>query len=654
MTHRKLIGICFVIVLIALPLYLSSAVSNTRVTIQKPLSKSSGLASSKANPQSGQKTLGVTTIGTKVPSNHASLRAMPFEVHEDGWLQSISIYHNPGEGHMLLGVYEDQQGRPGRLLAQTPKTVVSAEKGWQTVALTHNLSVQSGTTVWISWLFERNPGVFYDNGAPGRYSAYNSAWGNRPEDTNTRFGKGEQAAWRYSVFATYTHQKAQWPEVNALSASLEASKAQRRTTHKKTAHQSSPILERTNEPTVTYFGQKYQGISYSKVNTKQQAKTSQNASISNEGLKSKNIHNSPRAMKGGFNHPFEAANQQVLRVSPNRYSALAPRPGRPTGNNTRSEVLPTESHVATSRQAFAVNPGRAIAKRAALSSFKETARVSGKNTTAASVALKPVGIKKLGQTTVVGHGISTHTTRRAMAYTLEENALLTSISACHLGGKGHMMVGVYADLDGKPGRLLGKSAHVKVNRTAGWQKVALASPVSVKANSQVWLAWIFEQNPGIYQYEGTDGRVSAPKTAWQPNGDNMPTYFGSGVRGAYRYAIHANYAPVNKKLKVVRNTPSQNQSNTQANKLKTQSLAKFTRFTVIPNPQSAKLIIDITETIAIRRTIEVYDKQGRIQLKMETDKTKLGLDISSLATNKSYLIGVKENNSTSFKMFRVD
>ena len=57
--------------------------------------------------------------------------AMPYTMTEDGFINSISIYHNGGSDDMLLGVYSDYEGGPNDLLAVTAQTAVQSNAGWQ-------------------------------------------------------------------------------------------------------------------------------------------------------------------------------------------------------------------------------------------------------------------------------------------------------------------------------------------------------------------------------------------------------------------------------------------------------------------------------------------------------------------------------------------
>jgi hypothetical protein len=122
---------------------------------------------------------------------------------------------------------------------------------------------------------------------------------------------------------------------------------------------------------------------------------------------------------------------------------------------------------------------------------------------------------------------------------MPETGQLQSISIWHQAGSGRMILAVYGDSSGKPGSRLGVTNTTTVSGTTGWQTVALQSPVSVSAGQRIWLAWVFERNPGMAATEGTPGRAESPAT-WS---GGMPTTFGTSSIQNYIYSVYANYSP---------------------------------------------------------------------------------------------------------------
>jgi hypothetical protein len=112
----------------------------------------------------------------------------------------------------------------------------------------------------------------------------------------------------------------------------------------------------------------------------------------------------------------------------------------------------------------------------------------------------------------------------------------------HNGGSGKLLFGLYADDgQGKPGSRLGVTAQTDVSSIEGWQTIYLSEPVSVAGGAPIWLAWVYENNPGIRYQTGAQGRVQSNQT-WS---GGMPIVYGPGSTGNYIYSIYAAYNPVN-------------------------------------------------------------------------------------------------------------
>ena len=142
-------------------------------------------------------TVGITDVyGSNSTSNYR--RAMPFTMPENGTITSVTMYHTGGSGSMIMGVY-DGSSTPQNRLAVTPTTAVSGSTGWQTINLTGSAYVPGGSTVWLAWVYESNPGIRYQTGSPGRYQSSQSWSGGMPDP----FGSGSQTNYVYSIYATY-------------------------------------------------------------------------------------------------------------------------------------------------------------------------------------------------------------------------------------------------------------------------------------------------------------------------------------------------------------------------------------------------------------------------------------------------------------------
>jgi uncharacterized repeat protein (TIGR02543 family) len=293
--------------------------------------------------------VGITTVLSQTTTT-ANLRAMPFTMPENGVIDSVTMYHAGGSGQMLLAVY-DGEGSPDALLSATWRETVSSTTGWQTLNLVSPVYAAGGSTVWLAWTYESNPGIAYESGTPGRAHSEQLWLGTVP----VTFGDCTFADYVYSIYATYT-----------------------------------PV----------------------------------------------------------------------------------------TG------------------------------------SLGETGRLGSTTTTA---------------------------NRRAMPFTMSEDGTVESLSMYHVGsqnsGSDSMILAVYSDSGNAPGNKLGQTPVTAVSLNTHWQTIDLESPVFVASGTKVWLAWVYESNPGIYFTDGTPGRADAGE-GWT---GSMPANFGSSTQANYVYSIYAVY-----------------------------------------------------------------------------------------------------------------
>lgn len=134
-------------------------------------------------------------------SNLANLMAMPVTFTETGEIKSISIYHNGGTGNLILGVYTDQGGYPSTRLGVSASTTINSAAGWQTIQLTSNVPVSTDQKVWLSWIFQNNPGIRFTSGTPGRASSSNT-WNN---GMPVSFGSSTISNSKYSIYCLLHH-----------------------------------------------------------------------------------------------------------------------------------------------------------------------------------------------------------------------------------------------------------------------------------------------------------------------------------------------------------------------------------------------------------------------------------------------------------------
>jgi len=143
---------------------------------------------------------------------------------------------------------------------------------------------------------------------------------------------------------------------------------------------------------------------------------------------------------------------------------------------------------------------------------------------------------------------------RGQPYVVGETGYLKSVSIYHSGGTGDVLLGVYNTIlqdhglgvfDPIPGTLLGQTDATAINVAEGWQTINLQDSVAVTATDTVWLAYVFEDNPGVgnleyyedafrtvynvHEYPVTD-EMRSPYTG---DYDSQPT--------SYITSIYANY-----------------------------------------------------------------------------------------------------------------
>ncbi len=138
--------------------------------------------------------------------------------------------------------------------------------------------------------------------------------------------------------------------------------------------------------------------------------------------------------------------------------------------------------------------------------------------------------------TLVFSQVSTAGNRRGMPYTMPESGTIQSITMYHQGGSGDVLLGIYEGSE-FPDSRIAVTASTPINVSAGWQTVELLAPVYVEEGERIWLAWVFEQNPGIRYQSGSPGRAQSSRV-WA---NGMPETFGSSVTRTYIYSIYADY-----------------------------------------------------------------------------------------------------------------
>jgi hypothetical protein len=322
---------------------------------------------------------------------------------------------------MILGVY-DGEGLPANRLGVTASTAVSGSTDWQTINLTSPAFVAGGTTVWLAWVYESNPGIYYETGSPGRADAGEGWAGGMPDP----FGSSTQANYLYSIYADYT-----------------------------------PSAPPQYTLTINIVGQGSVAL------------------------------NPP----GGV---YDAGTVVTLTATADSGWQFDNWSGDLSGSTNPTTIIMNSNKTVT-------------------------------------VTFSEVGTTGTVGITDVYSSTSTSGYRRAMPFTMPENGTITSVTMYHTGGSGSMILAVY-DGEGTPQARLAMTPTTAVSGSTGWQTINLTSPAAVTGGQTVWLAWVYESNPGIRYQTGSPGRYQSTQT-WP----GMPDPFGSGSQSSYLYSIYATY-----------------------------------------------------------------------------------------------------------------
>jgi PKD repeat protein len=121
---------------------------------------------------------------------------------------------------------------------------------------------------------------------------------------------------------------------------------------------------------------------------------------------------------------------------------------------------------------------------------------------------------------------------------MPEDGTIQNVTMYHEGGSGGLILGVY---DGAtlPANRLGVTPATSISSSAGWQTIDLTTPAFVAGGTTVWLAWVYENIPGVRYETGTPGRAQSTDL-WA---GGMPDPFGTSTQADFLYSIYASYIP---------------------------------------------------------------------------------------------------------------
>jgi hypothetical protein len=528
------------------------------------------------------------------------LRAIPVTFSEKATITNISIYHDGGNGNLLLGVYSDQSNTPSSLLGESTLTTVNSSAGWQNVTLTSPVTVTPGQTVWLSWQFENPISTRYSEGTPGRAQSTEAWTGDMP----VTFGASAIADYKYSIYCTYVL-------TNQLTGTLGETEV----------YNSIAMLPNLRAMPVTF---------------------SENATITNISIYHDGGNGS--LLTGVYSDQSNApssllgiATLTTVSSSAGWQNVTLTNPVTVTAGQT--VWLSWQFQNPTSTRYSVGTPGRAqsttIWTGEMPESFGASTNAGYRYSIFCTYFLANPQTGTLGETEVY-NSVAKLPNLRAVPVTFSENATITDISIYHDGGVGNLLTGVYSDQSNKPYSLFGTATISTVNSSAGWQNVTLENPVTVTAGQTVWLSWQF-QNPTSTRYDtGSPGRAQST-TTW--TGD-LPVSFGASTIAGYRYSINCSYilnSTILKKATIpgVINLQSETLPNSESNIeskniLSNESSIKLLDeidFKLYPNPAKFFINIDFSYAPEDGTTIEIIDGSGRTVLKklLESDSNRIDI-----------------------------
>ena len=464
-------------------------------------------------PESVNNIAGNTEVYNLI-SNLNYRRAIPVTFSEAGTVYSLSVYHEGGRGNMLMAVYSNSSGTPGSRLGVTASTPVNSSAGWQTVSLENPVPVNAGETVWLSWVFEHTVGVRHTSGSPARAQSGESWSGGMPQS----FGTASLGNYRYSVYCSYTPGVVSGntlgnTEVYDLISNLNYRRAIQVTFPEGGTIQSLSIChEGGNGNMLMAVYSNSSGTPGSRLGI-----TSSTPVNSSAGWQTISLEN-PVTVSPGQTVWLSWIFQNKVGV---RHTSGSP--ARAQSGASWSGGMPQDFGTAS------------------LDNYRYSVYCS---------YTPEVSTSKILGNTEIYDLISNHNYRRAIQVTFPEAGTIESLSICHAGGRGNMLMAVYSNSSGAPGSRLGVTSSVAVNSSAGWQTVPLVSPVTVSPGQTVWLSWVFENTVGVRHTGGSPARAQSG-ASWS---GGMPQSFGTASLGNYRYSVYCNYTPGSTSTKLLGNT----------------------------------------------------------------------------------------------------
>ncbi|MEZ5104291.1 MAG: T9SS type A sorting domain-containing protein [Draconibacterium sp.] len=562
-------------------------------------------------------TLGNTDIFSWIAKDN-NLRAMPVTFSQNASINSISIYHEGGTGNVLLGVYSDKSGVPSSKLGSTQSSIVSASEGWQTINLSTPVNVTEGQTVWLAWIFQSNPGVRYTIGSPGRASSSNTWASGMPSD----FGLSNIADYKYSVYCNFTSEGSvvsgsqgntdifNWVAKDNNLRAMPVTFSQNASINSISIYHEGG----TGNVLLGVYGDR-SGSPSSKLGSTQSTVVS-----TSEGWQTINL-STPVYVTAGQTVWLAWIFQSNPGV---RYTIGSP--GRASSSNTWGSGIPSDfgsSNIADYKYSVYCN-----------------------FTSEGSVVSEALG------NTDIFNWVAKDNNLRAMPVTFSQSASINSISIYHNGGTGNAILGVYQDNSGAPSSKLGETQSTTISAIEGWQTIELSTPVNVNAGQTVWLAWIFQSNPGVRYTTGSPGRASSQNT-WS---SGIPSDFGLSNIANYKYSVYCNYSrSALKDASIIENANKSQQQidliniNSETNEVLLETKNIF-EFSIYPNPANSYVNIDFDYIPDSETRILIFDNSGRTIENKIIQSTTNQIDVSQYRSGIYFVKAINKGQSTVRKL----
>ena len=162
--------------------------------------------------------------------------------------------------------------------------------------------------------------------------------------------------------------------------------------------------------------------------------------------------------------------------------------------------------------------------------------------------------------------------------------------------------------------------------------VALTNPVKVALGQTVWLAWVFETNPGVRYITGTPARAQS-SASWT---GGMPATFGAATYANYKYSIYCTYITSGGDEVKSFNEPLNIQS----------TYFDKEEVMIYPNPTAGDITVTWKNKYNNRLDITIYNIMGKAIRVIQTDPdvNEIRLDLNGTSSGV-YLFEMKDSNN---------